>query len=309
MLLSQSFGGFHNCLVMTLPSEQSRYSPPIATAFTTGRRGPLAVSRTSEDIRKHTGWEIHQDEHMIIIHLHGEMRGLETRIEGQRIYRGPAVPGGVWLIPGGSRYSSHACGRTIEYAHLEISRSALSELSNNADATCGELNLSFGTPDPFMFRAVNRLFELWHSTDDVSLMTSDSIAHAMCWHIIDRYGRASRRERSTGPHALSAKTQQHLVDFIYDSIDKRIRVSELAEIAATTESEFFSRFHKAFGATPGHYITQQRLNRACWLLANTSSHITRIAYETGFSSHSHLTTAFKKRLGITPSEFRRRQRG
>jgi AraC family transcriptional regulator len=292
---------------MIVQTEQPRYSPPIATAFTTGQRGPLTVSKTCEDIRNHTGWEIHQDDHIVIIHLQGEMRDLETQIEGKGVYRGPAIPGGVWLIPGGCRYSSHAFGRTIEYARLEISRQSLLQLSGNSDTPRGELNWTFGIPDPFMFRAVNRLFDLWDSTDDISLMTSESIAQALCWHLIDCYG-TGRRTAEAVTNGLGVKIQRRLVNFIYDNVDKRIRVRDLAKLAGITESEFFSRFHQTFGMTPAHYITQQRLNRACWLLGNTLREITRIAHETGFSSHSHLTTTFKKTFGITPSEFRRRQR-
>lgn len=292
---------------MMLQTDQPRYSPPVVTALTAGKWGPLSVTKTTEDIRHHTGWDIHGDDHTIIIHLQGEMRGLETEIEGKGVYRGPANPGGLWLIPAGCRYSSHACGRTIDYVRLEISPQALAQFSGRAGMPIGELNWTLGNHDPFLFRAATRLIELSECTDDISSMTAASIAQAVCWHLIARYGQGRSPPKSK-TDTLSMKIQERLVNFIYDNVDKRIRVKDLAQIAGVAESEFFSRFDQAFGMTPAHYIVRQRLNRARWLLGNTPGEITRIALETGFSSHSHLTTAFKREFGTTPSQFRRRQR-
>ncbi|WP_447971870.1 helix-turn-helix domain-containing protein [Nitrospira sp. M1] len=63
-------------------------------------------------------------------------------------------------------------------------------------------------------------------------------------------------------------------------------------------------FREAFGTTPAQYIITQRLRRVQSLLVNGKDDITSIAHATGFSSHSHLTTTFKKHLHITPSQFR-----
>lgn len=56
------------------------------------------------------------------------------------------------------------------------------------------------------------------------------------------------------------------------------------------------------------YIIAQRLRRARWLLMHTRNDITTIALETGFASHSHLTTAFKQHTGLTPLAFRQSRR-
>ena len=68
-------------------------------------------------------------------------------------------------------------------------------------------------------------------------------------------------------------------------------------------------FKSTCGITIHEYKIRQRLARVVnELVRGNGSDLTRIALDTGFSSHSHLTRSFARRYGITPSGFRRRQR-
>ena len=44
---------------------------------------------------------------------------------------------------------------------------------------------------------------------------------------------------------------------------------------------------------------------AAEMLADTGETITAIACRTGFASHAHLTTSFRRAFGVTPSALRR----
>lgn len=70
--------------------------------------------------------------------------------------------------------------------------------------------------------------------------------------------------------------------------------------------------YDAFGTlaqTPRAYIQQQRLARACELLADREGRytITQIAYELGFADAAHFSRLFNERYGVTPSQWRRTQ--
>ena len=57
----------------------------------------------------------------------------------------------------------------------------------------------------------------------------------------------------------------------------------------------------------GRYILEQRLRRASLDLRDPSMasyRISDICYRWGFASQAHFATAFKKRYGCSPSEFR-----
>lgn len=51
---------------------------------------------------------------------------------------------------------------------------------------------------------------------------------------------------------------------------------------------------------------ETRIRSACSLLRGTAVSISSIAYDVGFSSQSHMTTAMKKFFGVTPKECRKR---
>jgi len=54
--------------------------------------------------------------------------------------------------------------------------------------------------------------------------------------------------------------------------------------------------------TPAEYVRSIRLETAMQLLQTEDFNISQIAYQTGFSSPTHFTRAFKKVYGKTPSE-------
>jgi AraC-like DNA-binding protein len=51
------------------------------------------------------------------------------------------------------------------------------------------------------------------------------------------------------------------------------------------------------------YLTQLRLAHALDALPSTSD-LTQLALDVGFSSHSHFTSRFRRAFGTTPSRFR-----
>ena len=66
---------------------------------------------------------------------------------------------------------------------------------------------------------------------------------------------------------------------------------------------FARAFRQATGCTPHQYVLEQRLCTARTLLHDPKLPIGEIASTIGFT-HSHLTAAFRRHMGMTPSEFR-----
>ncbi|MGD8496065.1 MAG: AraC family transcriptional regulator [Gemmatimonadales bacterium] len=82
----------------------------------------------------------------------------------------------------------------------------------------------------------------------------------------------------------------------------------LEEIAAAVDCSVFHLcrvFRDETGTTIHRYRHQLRLRRSLELVAEPDSDLTDVAFQLGFSSHSHFTAAFRKAFGTTPSEFRR----
>lgn len=95
------------------------------------------------------------------------------------------------------------------------------------------------------------------------------------------------------------------VDYIksnYCSYD--ISVGEVAEKAGFSLDYFNRIFLSYTGFTVMGYINYQRLKTAARRLRQTDWTVLEIALNVGFSSHEGFIKAFKKRYGITPSDYR-----
>ncbi|MCF7221439.1 AraC family transcriptional regulator [Marilutibacter chinensis] len=263
-------------------------------------------SLVSEDISEPTEWTIEQDRHTLIVHLEGQMQRLETRIDDGRACRAPARPGEAWLIPAGAHYVGRAEGGSIAYAEYRIGRAWLGQLTGGEAGR--PLRPLMKLRDPLLHGLTGRMIQLGDEDDDLAGMLRDSMAQVIGLHLLREYSAGTAREASTGPRLSRAK-QRRLEDYILAHLDQHLTLGELARLAGVGTHRLIEAFRHAFGMTPLQYIIAQRLQLACSLLESTRQDITSIALATGFSSHSHLSSAFKRRFGITPREFRGRAKG
>ena len=90
------------------------------------------------------------------------------------------------------------------------------------------------------------------------------------------------------------------------SLDRPLRLEELADQAALSVSHFARAFKDSFGTTPHSYITGLRLQRAQRLMLTTSDPLSQIALACGLTNQAHLSKLFRRWLGETPSAWRRR---
>ena len=94
--------------------------------------------------------------------------------------------------------------------------------------------------------------------------------------------------------------------YISERMNQRLSVAELAETAGLGERAFCVVFKAATGLTPHQYIMDLRITRAQEMLSTSNLSAAQIAFDCGFSSQSHLTDVFRKRVGTTPKQLRHR---
>lgn len=85
-----------------------------------------------------------------------------------------------------------------------------------------------------------------------------------------------------------------------------IDLSTLANCAQLEERTFLRRFHKATGMTSTEYCQRLRIGEAKDFLQFSSSPIEQIAWKVGYSDASAFRKIFKRIVGLTPSEYRRK---
>ncbi|HEF4742827.1 TPA: helix-turn-helix transcriptional regulator [Burkholderia multivorans] len=94
--------------------------------------------------------------------------------------------------------------------------------------------------------------------------------------------------------------------WIAANIERHITIAQAATVAAMSERSFARHFSRTFGMPPVDYIARTRLMRARYLLASTELSIKSVARHSGFGSGEHLARTFRRMLGQSPTEYRRR---
>lgn len=81
-------------------------------------------------------------------------------------------------------------------------------------------------------------------------------------------------------------------------------IKDLALVTNCSVSTFKRRFKEIYKTTPGAYIIDKRVEKVADLLKVSDEPIASIGYTCGFNSPEHLSRAFKKKFGVSPSAYR-----
>ncbi|HTM35664.1 MAG TPA: AraC family transcriptional regulator [Terriglobales bacterium] len=100
----------------------------------------------------------------------------------------------------------------------------------------------------------------------------------------------------------------HARDLLRDWEEEPLSISAVARASNLTRFHFIRIFKALFGETPHQYRVRAQIEKAQHLLVLTDSSITEICMAVGFSSHGSFSALFRRRVGMSPSEFQRRYR-
>lgn len=82
---------------------------------------------------------------------------------------------------------------------------------------------------------------------------------------------------------------------------------ELASLVGTNECTLKSTFKQKFGTTVFQYLFEYRMQLAVRYLLDSNQPIGDIGMALGYDYQSHFCTAFRRKFGISPSEFRNKR--
>jgi AraC-like DNA-binding protein len=103
------------------------------------------------------------------------------------------------------------------------------------------------------------------------------------------------------PPALSAA-----IEYMRRNVHRKITVSELSWVAGVSFTQFFRLFNRYLGETPLTYFNAMKIKRAAELLRHTLMPIKEIAFNLGYEENTYFTNQFRKIMGVSPREFRKR---
>ena len=92
--------------------------------------------------------------------------------------------------------------------------------------------------------------------------------------------------------------------YIEGHLDDELPLKRLAEVAHLSPYHFHRIFRATVGEGVAEYVRRVRLEAAAIALKATTDDVTKVAFNTGYGSHEAFTRAFRRRFGVSPSDFR-----
>jgi len=115
------------------------------------------------------------------------------------------------------------------------------------------------------------------------------------------------RDRFRVPPRLTGLATARVVEaraFLSRTSGDCVRLADVATHVGCSPWHLSRAFRAATGESVRGYVLKLRLQAALLRVLDSSQDLTNIAFECGFSDHSHLTVTFRKRFGVTPSRLR-----
>jgi len=91
---------------------------------------------------------------------------------------------------------------------------------------------------------------------------------------------------------------------MFENIHRQIDAKEIAGKLGKSYSWFRKSFKEYTGYAPSQYFQELKLRRSKELLTETTKTIKEIAFELDFSSYEYFFSFFRKKVGVTPQEYR-----
>lgn len=117
---------------------------------------------------------------------------------------------------------------------------------------------------------------------------------------IIRIGRQYLPGQRVVDHLANAKA---FIDLNYCSA---IDLPTIAAASFLSKFHFIRLFKKCYGRTPHQYLTEKRIQRAKELLCLNNT-VAEVCYHIGFESPNTFAATFKKYVGVSPAQYRKKQ--
>lgn len=144
------------------------------------------------------------------------------------------------------------------------------------------------------FRSMSIFYEPYEK-DATSL--SESLYRIGCW-LMEAQDKEQVLRYNRTLHTIHTYIREHL--------NEEITLTVLAEQVYLNPVYLSHIYKQLTGQKLGTYITSQRIERAKELLAEPQLKINEIGYQVGYESSPHFSRTFKKVVGITPAEYRKK---
>lgn len=123
---------------------------------------------------------------------------------------------------------------------------------------------------------------------------------------VKRSGGQAQFSRPLQAQQAESERIRQLQLWMLENLDSDLAVEHLAKRVAMSPRNFSRRFRGEVGLSPARYVEEIRVEAARDRLENTRLPMSRIAVVCGFGSAETMRRAFTRRMGLAPTEYRKR---
>lgn len=239
---------------------------------------------------------------VLLFTIASSIDGAMHALDGASLSWFDCVPRGIRLIPAENRYRCEVQPfERFDYLVATIEPALIDECVSELRLPAARRKLS-----PLMsakpVRTISMILDLIARDCQrgtlTSRMTRDAYARLLARSLLDAM------PPFDGGAKLGPARIKRIREFIDERFAEDLAVSDLAAIAETSRWHFSRAFRNEVGLSPKRYLLKRRVDEAAALLLRTDMSIGEIANVTGFSTQSHLGSAFRQMRGMSPHEYR-----
>jgi len=138
----------------------------------------------------------------------------------------------------------------------------------------------------------------------------DVAMEAARWLVVflQRPGGQAQFSAQLAAQAADRTPLRELQAWIPDHLDEDLSVPALARRACMSDRNFARAFRRETGMTPGAYVEAARVERARIALESGDLPVEIVARQAGFGTVETMRRAFRRRVGVSPADYRTRFR-
>lgn len=106
----------------------------------------------------------------------------------------------------------------------------------------------------------------------------------------------------------SSPAVRRAIQFLEKNLHKKLSLQQIADEAGYSPTYFTTLFRKETNYSPLSYFTHLKILKACEFLDYTRMKVKEISFQLGYSDPYYFTRDFKKKMGMSPRQYRNRIR-
>lgn len=101
---------------------------------------------------------------------------------------------------------------------------------------------------------------------------------------------------------------EQAIHYMRENIENRITMAEVLRYVGYSQSHFSTVFKKKTGMSPLSYFNRLKVEHACQLLKTTDLKVNMICYKVGIEDPLYFSRLFSKVMGMSPTDYRLKER-